>query len=43
MAINIAEDFSFHALLGKNLIDKINILHLVGKEKLFCLQPIFDL
>jgi len=42
MAINIAEEFSFHALLGKNFIDKFNILFL-GKEKLFCLQPIFDL
>jgi len=42
MAINISEEFSFHALLGKNFIDKFNILFL-GKEKLFCLQPIFNL
>ncbi len=39
MATDIPKEFSFHALLGKNFIDKFNILFL-GIEKLFCIQPI---
>lgn len=37
MAMDIKRDFSFDALLGKNFIDKFNLLFL-GKEKLFCIQ-----
>ena len=35
------KEFAFNALLGKNFVDNFNILFL-GKEKLFCIQPIGD-
>jgi len=31
--------FGIKALIGKNFIDKFNLL-LLGNEKLFCLQPL---
>ena len=36
---DMPKDFFFQALLGKNFIDKFNMLFL-GKEKLFCIQSI---
>lgn len=37
MTTDIKREFSFDAFLGKNFIDKFNLLFL-GKEKLFCIQ-----
>ena len=39
ISTDISGDFTFHALLGKNFIDKFNIL-LLGKEKLLSIQKV---
>jgi len=39
ISTDIIGDFTFHALLGKNFIDKFNIL-LLGKEKLLGIQKV---
>ncbi|KKL96837.1 hypothetical protein LCGC14_1840470, partial [marine sediment metagenome] len=39
ISTEITGDFTFHALLGKNFIDKFKIL-LLGREKLLGIQMI---